>query len=112
MKMRHYENLHIPLWLIKDTCWMMEWKEVGVVMIVPTLLVSVVLLIISVKKKEDELWINLAITFWIIANSYWMITEFTDHLELKTYALFPFILGMVCVAYFYLIPKIRLLKNK
>ena len=70
-------------------------------MIIPTLLVSIVLLIISWKKQEDEFWINLAITFWILANSYWMITEFTNHLELKTFALIPFILGMICVSYFY-----------
>lgn len=100
-KVKHYENLHIPLWLIKDTCWMMEWKEVGVIMIVPTMLVSIILVIFSWKRKEEEFWINLAIFFWISANSYWMITEFVDRLDIKTYSLIPFILGMVCVVYFY-----------
>ena len=42
---RHYENLHIPLWLIKDTCWMMEFKVLGVCMIAPTLIVALILLI-------------------------------------------------------------------
>jgi hypothetical protein len=97
---RHYENLHIPLWLIKDTCWMMEFKVLGVCMISPTLIVALILLFKT--KKETEFWVNLAICFWIIANSYWMITEFVNHLELKNYALIPFIAGMICVVIFYL----------
>ncbi|MFM2190236.1 MAG: hypothetical protein RL491_622, partial [Bacteroidota bacterium] len=25
-RIRQYENLHIFLWLVKDTCWIMDWK--------------------------------------------------------------------------------------
>lgn len=104
-KMKHFENLHIPLWLIKDTCWMMEFKTLGIAMIIPTLIVAFIILIHSWKKKENEFWLNLAIIFWIAANSFWMVTEFIDRLDIKFYSLIPFILGMLCVIYFYLINK-------
>jgi hypothetical protein len=100
-KTRHYQNLHIPLWLLKDTCWMVQWKTLGIIMIVPTLLVAIVISYKSWKEKDDEFWINLAICFWISANSYWMTCEFIDHEEVKNYAGIAFIAGMLCVAYFY-----------
>ena len=59
------ENLHIPLWLLKDTCWMLQWKILGVCMIVPTMSVAVIIAYKSWKDKDDEFWINLAICFWI-----------------------------------------------
>ncbi len=102
---RQYENLHIPLWLLKDTCWMMDYKIAGICMIFPTVFVAVLLLVKSWKSKEKEFWLNLAVCFWITANAYWMVTEFTNHLELKNYALIPFILGMISVSYFYIISR-------
>jgi len=98
-KIRHYENIHIPLWLIKDTCWMLEWKTLGIIMIFPTLLVAI--LIAAKTRMEDEFFINLAICFWISANAYWMCCEFLGHVELKNYAGYPFVAGMICVAWFY-----------
>lgn len=100
-KIRHYENLHIPLWLLKDTCWMLQWKIMGMIMIVPTISVALIISYKSWKEKDDEFWINLAICFWISANSYWMICEFVTHEELKNFAGIPFVAGMLCVAYFY-----------
>ncbi len=101
-KIRHYENLHIPLWLMKDTCWMLQWKVLGICMIIPTLSVAIIITIKTWLEKDDEFWINLAICFWIAANSYWMICEFVDHEELKDYAGIPFVTGMLCVAVFYI----------
>jgi hypothetical protein len=101
-KIRHYENLHIPLWLLKDTCWMLQWKTLGVSMIIPTITVAIIISIKTWKEKDDEFWINLAICFWIAANSYWMICEFTKHEEIKDYAGFPFVVGMISVLYFYI----------
>ena len=109
-KIKHYENIHIPLWLLKDTCWMLQWKSLGVFMIVPTVLVAIIIAVKTWKEKEDEFWINLAVLFWITGNSYWMLCEFYKHEELKNMAGIPFITGMVSVAYFYL--KCHLDKNK
>lgn len=101
-KLRHFENVHIPLWLLKDTCWMMEWKVLGVCMIVPT--VAVALYIAYKSFQTREFFINLAICFWIFANGFWMCCEFFNRLELKNYAAWPFAFGMVCTLLFYLHP--------
>ena len=98
---RHYENIHIPLWLMKDTCWLLQWKILGVTMIVPTLGVAIFITINNFREKEMEAWINLAICFWISANAFWMCCEFFNHEELKFYAAFPFALGFVAVGWFY-----------
>jgi len=98
-RIRHFENLHIPLWLLKDTCWMLEWKALGVFMIIPTMLVAI---LITVKTRlEDEFFINLAICFWITANAYWMCCEFFGYIEWKNLAGIPFIAGMASVSWFY-----------
>jgi len=96
------DNAHILLWLIKDTCWMLEWKILGTVMIAPTLGVAIYLAIRS--AAEDLFWINLAICFWISANAYWMVCEFVEREAYKDYAGLPFALGFACVAIFYLKP--------
>ncbi len=80
---------------------MLQWKILGVCMIVPTVTVALVITYISWKEKDDEFWINLAICFWIGANSYWMICEFLGKEYLKDSAGYPFVAGMICVAYFY-----------
>ncbi len=80
---------------------MMQWKVLGIFMIVPTILVAMIITYKSSREKDDEAWINFAICFWISANSYWMICEFMQHEELKNYAGFPFVAGMICVAVFY-----------
>lgn len=78
-------------------------------MIVPTISVAMIITYKSWKEKDDEFWINLAISFWIMANSYWMVCEFVKHEELKNSAGIPFIGGMICVSIFYIK---RLLINK
>lgn len=95
-----FDNVHILLWLLKDTCWMLEWKVLGSAMIVPTLAVAIYM---AARSAADQaFWINLAICFWISANSYWMLCEFAGHEELKNYAGLPFALGLLSVATFYL----------
>jgi hypothetical protein len=101
--LRHFENLHIPLWLLKDTCWMMEWKILGMIMIVPT--VSVALYLTHKSRKTRDFYINLAVSFWISANAYWMCCEFFNHAHLKYYAGIPFGLGMICTLLFYVSKK-------
>jgi hypothetical protein len=81
---------------------MLQWKLAGAIMIIPTMTVAVMITYASIREKSDELWINLAICFWIAANSYWMLCEFTHHETMKDYAGFPFLIGMICVAYFYI----------
>ncbi len=78
---------------------MLEWKVLGITMIFPTILVAI--FITWKTRLEEEFLINLAISFWISGNAYWMCCEFFKHVELKDYAGYPFLAGMLCVATFY-----------
>ena len=110
LKYRRMENLHIVFWLFKDIGWCLVWKPLVIVMIFPTLIISI---IIAYRTKEmvSELCHNLAITFWISANSYWMISEFMKFDALPVYggitykhlALIPFFMGVFCLVYYYAI---------
>lgn len=76
-RLREYENFHIVLWLLKDTCWVMDFKVPGLIMILPT--ISVALHITWLHRKSmAELLHNLAVVLWISANSVWMIGEFSS----------------------------------
>lgn len=95
-----FDNVHVLLWLVKDTCWMLEWKILGTLMILPT--ISVAVYLAARSAAERVFWINVAICFWISANAYWMLCEFAGREELKDYAGLPFALGLVSVSVFYL----------
>ncbi|TAL57420.1 MAG: hypothetical protein EPN85_14140 [Bacteroidetes bacterium] len=94
---RFYEHLHIPFWLVKDTCWAMEFTILGVCMVVPTLSLA---LIISIKTRKNlsEFLPNAAITLWITANSIWMCDEFFE-LGIKKACYIPFGLGLLLILY-------------
>ncbi|WP_345947880.1 hypothetical protein ABDD95_13590 [Mucilaginibacter sp. PAMB04274] len=108
------ENLHIVFWLLKDIGWCLVWKPLGLVMIIPTLFISIVIAY-RTRDMVAELCHNLAITFWISANSYWMISEFLGfdthtvygHITYKNLTLLPFMMGVFCLAYYYAIWKPR-----
>ncbi|MFY8004663.1 MAG: hypothetical protein ACOVNR_07455, partial [Chitinophagaceae bacterium] len=64
-------------------------------------------------KMMSELCHNLAITLWISANSYWMVSEFV-HIDtipifgeftFKHLALIPFFLGIIVLFYYYILYK-------
>jgi hypothetical protein len=100
---QRFDNIHILLWLIKDTCWMLEWRILGTLMIIPTMGVAIYL---AAKSTGEEIfWINIAICFWITANAYWMVCEFIEMETYKDYAGIPFAMGLMAVAFFYLRPK-------
>jgi hypothetical protein len=109
---RRMENMHIIFWLLKDVSWCMIWKTLGVAMIFPTLIISI---IIAYRTKEirSELAHNLAITFWITANSYWMISEFFGFdetpvawgFEGKHISIIPFAIGVLVLVYYYLFQR-------
>jgi hypothetical protein len=101
-RFRRTENLHIVFWLLKDLCWVMLWRPLGLAMIVPTI-GAALLITWQTRKIKSELLHNLAVVFWILANSYWMISEFfSDDDELRYYAVIPFSIGIVIIAYYYM----------
>lgn len=110
LRFRKMENLHIVFWLFKDISWCMIWKPLGIAMIFPTLIIAI---IISVRTRQlmSEVCHNLAIVFWISANAYWMISEFLEFdtrplfadYTFKHIAIIPFVLGILMLAYYYII---------
>jgi hypothetical protein len=106
-KFRKMENTHILFWLLKDISWCLTLKWLGIAMIIPTLAIAGVIAW-RTRKIVSELSHNLAIFFWICANSFWMATEFFGVDEhLKPYALIPFFLGLVPLIYYYGIYSVR-----
>ncbi|GAB3289842.1 hypothetical protein [Hymenobacter tenuis] len=109
---RRMENMHILFWLLKDIGWCMVWKPLGILMIFPTLLIAV-LITWRTRDIKAELAHNLAIVFWISANSYWMVSEFVGFDEVRIWgeltgkhlALLPFLTGLVILLYYYLVQK-------
>lgn len=99
LKIRKSENLHILLWLIKDSCWMMEFKALGTFMVIPTVLMA--LRITWMSRQINEMYINLAVLFWILANGAWMLMEFYDFEQYKLFTAIPFGLGFLSVFYYY-----------
>lgn len=109
---RRMENMHIIFWLMKDISWCMIWKTLGILMIIPTLSIAIVIAW-RTRQFKSELAHNLAIAFWISANSYWMISEFFGFDEIhvwnmfegKHLALIPFIAGALILLYYYTVQR-------
>lgn len=109
---RRMENMHIIFWLLKDVSWCLIWKVLGIAMIFPTLIISIIIAW-RTRQFKSELAHNLAITLWITANSYWMISEFWGfdevviwrQFEARHLALIPFALGILILAYYYIFQK-------
>lgn len=99
---REYENLHIVLWLLKDTCWVMLWRTGGMIMLVPTIAVA---FHIAYRTRKDlhNFFHNLAVCFWICANGIWMTGEFFYEDSWRNYALVFFLLGLIAVGFYYLV---------
>ena len=107
LKYRKMENLHIVFWLFIDVAWCLGFRWLGTSMILPTLIISIIIAY-RTRQYMSELCHNVAITVWISANSYWMVSEFFgfDHIEL-----IPFTAGILILGYFYLVWK-PMQKNK
>ena len=112
IRYRKMENLHIVFWLFKDISWCMIWKPLGIAMIFPTLIIAIVIAW-RTRQYVSELCHNVAIAVWIVANSYWMISEFFhfdamvvySNITYKYLAIIPFTIGILLLAYYYLVWK-------
>ena len=110
IRYRKMENLHILFWLFKDISWCMLWQPLGIAMVFPTLIIAIIITI-RTRHLVSEVCHNLAIVFWITANSYWMISEFFEFDTLPVYrditykylAVIPFAAGILILAYYYLL---------
>lgn len=111
---RRMENMHIVFWLVKDISWCMIWRELGLAMFAPTLIIAIIIAW-RTRQLKSELAHNLAIAFWITANGYWMISEFFHFDEIIVYgnwtgkhmALIPFFIGAGILLYYYAVQRPR-----
>lgn len=97
-KIRFYENIHILFWLLKDLSWVMIWKPLGIIMILPTIGFAIWFCIKSFQ--QNDFFIHLATLFWISANTLWMLLEFLEKEEYKFLAALIFISGIVSISYY------------
>lgn len=107
-RFRRIENLHILLWLVKDSFWALNFKTAGMIMIVPTLTVAIYITW-QTRRVTSELIHNLAVVFWIIANCTWMTGEFygwdepsDGSIGLRHLAIIPFSMGLMVLFYYYI----------
>jgi hypothetical protein len=102
VKIRILENLHLPLWLIKDTCWAMVWRPLGVAMILPTVLLAL-WITWKTRKHPEEFLPALSVSCWITANSIWMCDEFFEldvlYLSISFFALGFLVIGIWIIRY-------------
>ncbi len=112
-KLREYENFHIVLWLFKDTCWLMEFKLGGLVMIVPTVLAAFHITWLG-RSNTANLYHNLAVSHWICGNAVWMVGEFFFNDTLRPFAKALFSIGFVFLAayYFGILPREKRLQRR
>lgn len=70
------------------------------IMIVPTIGLAFYITFLN-RSERAELVHNLAVCFWILANSTWMIGEFYFNDGTRTYAVILFIIGLAMMARYY-----------
>jgi hypothetical protein len=104
--LRATENFHIVLWLVKDLCWVMLWKPLGLAMFLPTLAMAVW---IAWRSRADigELLHSAAVVCWITANGVWMITEFWFADTDRWLAAPFFVAGLLLVGWYYVVVRPR-----
>jgi hypothetical protein len=108
---RKYENFHIFLWLIKDLCWVTVSRMAGMFMILPTLSLAIYITWIN-RSERAELFHNLAVCFWICANSIWMFGEFYLEDNTRNPAIIFFVAGLLSMGYYYLIEVLGTRKGR
>jgi hypothetical protein len=98
--------MHILFWLIKDMSWCLMSKTIGTVMIAPTIAIALIILVRS-REHLTSFVHNLAVLFWISANSLWMLGEMYCQDCTKPYAIWLFSAGMgvLTIYYTYLLGK-------
>ncbi|NOT35943.1 MAG: hypothetical protein HOP11_01035 [Saprospiraceae bacterium] len=94
-KIKRFENFHILLWLLKDTSWLLEFRIFATMIAIPTIAVAIHIAYLSYKWKKFDFWLQVAVCFWISANSYWMTCELFGYEELENYAVILFVLGFI-----------------
>jgi hypothetical protein len=98
---RKIENLHVALWLLKDTSWVSDWKLLGLFMVAPTLAVALKICW-DTRHSVPDVVHNIAVALWICANTTWMVGEFYYNDMTRPLARVFFFAGMALLIGYYL----------
>lgn len=63
---------HIPLWVLKDFCWMIGMSSLSLILAIPAILVSILIINYTAGIKKLE---NYIIFCWLCANTLWLMDE-------------------------------------
>lgn len=97
------DNMHFPLWILKDMAWMLGFGWISLILAIPTVLISIILILTTIGIERKQ---NIILLCWLLANTFWMSHEMFD-VNTKVFAIVLFVIGII-VALTY-IPK--LIKN-
>lgn len=62
---------HFSSWLIKDIFWFLKWKYLAAIMVIPTLGLTIYMLI----KSKQLISVNTIFSSWVFMNAFWMLHE-------------------------------------
>lgn len=98
-----FDGIHLLLWLIKDTLWVMGFKYATLLMIIPTVSYTCYLLY---KNRENRSFfiLYIAILFWLLGNSAWIVNDFFLQNKYNTVCYVFFILGIL-TTFFHILKK-------
>lgn len=94
------QNLHLFLWLLKDTFWILNFKYLALFLILPTISLAVYFTWLQRRSNVDLLH-NLALTFWITGNSSWIVGDFFFNDQSRAVSSLFFIIGIIILLYYY-----------
>lgn len=63
---------HIPIWILKDLCWMLGWGWMSLILSVPAIFISILIINYTAGVKKLE---NYIILCWLTANTFWLMDE-------------------------------------
>ena len=109
-RLSRFDNMHILFWLVKDMCWCLMSKSIGTIMIAPTITIALIILYRS-REHLTSFVHNLAVLFWISANSMWMLGEMYCSDCTKPYAIWLFSAGMGVLLLYYSYLVVARLRN-
>lgn len=82
-------------WFFADAFWMLDYLNIGVGLMIPTIVSGLCLL--YVEKRHSLLFINIAINCWIWMNTLWMASDMDLEGGYLLAAKVFFILGAICI---------------
>lgn len=89
------DTVNSVTWFFMDASWMLQMKEISLMMIVPTILTGIILCYI--EKRRNVTFINLAILCWICMNVSWMFADIHGVASYLTIAKALFCLGVLFI---------------